>query len=160
MVGGSRRSYLLLALEVALSPAAQGRRVVDVVQVGDAVSEQEHGYAAEGATSEVRDGRTSRQATGWLRYTMKVYDDSEVTVACTFRGSEGRRLVFNLVVDGRVAVTHTFVSPSAAPVAVEFRVPEKLTLAKTKITVTLRGVNGPTPSVIELRTVQEHLERP
>jgi hypothetical protein len=33
-----------------------------------------------------------------------------------------------------------------------------LTRGKTRISVTLRAVRGPTPGVIEWRTVQEHLE--
>ena len=131
---------------------------MDIVQAGNVASEREHDYAADGATSGVVDGRIFRQATGWLRYTMGVYEDSEVTVACAFRGSEGRRLTFDLVVDGRIAATRTFESPSAAPVVMEIRVPETCTLGRTQLTVMLRGVDGPTPGVIELRTVQEHLE--
>jgi hypothetical protein len=92
---------------------------------GRATSEQEHDFAAEGATAGVTAGRTFRQATGWLRYTMTVYDDTEVTLAGTFRGSEGRRRVFDLLVDGHAAGTYTLESPSVAPVAKEFRVPRR-----------------------------------
>ena len=88
-----------------------------------------------------------------------MYEDSEVTLGCTFRGTEGHSLVFDLLVEGRKVLTHTLVTPSAAPTSLEFRLPRSLTRNLTAISVTLRGVDGPTPGLIELRTVQEHLER-
>jgi hypothetical protein len=148
----------LCAASVAAAPAGQGRRVVDVVESGDARSERDHEAAGEGITEGTAAGRAFRQATGWLRYTLRTYDDTEVTVACLCRGTEGRRETFDLLVDGQAAGTHTLESPSAEPVLKEWRVPERLTAGKAKISVTLRGVGGPTPGVIELRTVQEHLE--
>jgi hypothetical protein len=160
MVDRRRLRPLLLAASIALTAAGQSRWVVDVVQVGDAKSERDHDYAAEGVSGGMVEGKTFRQARGWLRYSMRVFDDTEVAVACVFRGSEGRRLVFDLVVDSRKVATHTFVSPSTTPVTVEYRVPLKLTEGKPRISVMLRGVDGPTPGLIELRTVQEHLEQP
>ena len=152
----------LCAAGVAAAPAAapvgQGRRVVDLVEPGDARSARDHEAAGEGITEGTAAGRAFRQATGWLRYTLRTYDDTEVTVACLCRGTEGRRVTFELLVDGQAAGTHVLESPSAQPVLKEWRLPEPLTQGKTKIAVTLRGVGGPTPGVIELRTVQEHLE--
>jgi len=136
----------------------QSRRVVDVVQAGNARSERDHDAEGEGVTEGTVAGRAFRQAAGWLRYTLRTFDDTEVTIACLCRGSEGRRVTFELLVDGQAAGTHTFESSSSEPVLKEYNVPEKLTLGKAKVSVTLRGVNGPTPGVIELRTVQEHLE--
>jgi hypothetical protein len=81
-----------------------------------------------------------------------------VTIACTFRGSAGRQLGFDLLVDGRLVLTQGFESPSDAPVVTELRVPLRFTEGRSRISVTLRGVNGPAPGVIELATVQEHLE--
>lgn len=151
---------LVVLLAMASAPAAvQGRRVVDLVRVGDEASEQEHEYAGDGVTEGVIEGRPFRQARGWLSYELNVYDDSEVALSCTFRGTEGRRLVFDLLVEGRKVVTHTLVTPSAAPTSVEIRVPSSMTRDLTRIFVTLRAVSGPTPGLIELRTVQEHLER-
>ena len=153
---------LLCAASLAAAPpaasAVQGRRVVDVVQSGDATSERDHDAAGEGVSRGTVAGRAFRQATGWLRYTLRTYDDTEVTVACLCRGTEGRPLTFDLLVDDQPAGTYTIESPSADPVLKEWRVPERLTRGKTKIAVTLRGAGGPTPGVLELRTVQEHLE--
>jgi hypothetical protein len=142
----------------AVGEGRQGRRIVDVVQAGDEKSAHDHEAAGEGVTGGTVGGRAFRQATGWLRYTLRTFDDTEVTIACLCRGTEGRPFTFELLVDGQAAGTHTLESSSADPVLKEWRVPAKLTLGKAKITVTLRGVNGPTPGVIELRTIQEHLE--
>ncbi len=145
---------------IAAAPAAgQSRRVVDVVTIGDPASDSAHEYAAEGAVEAVAAGKRFRQAQGWMRYSLRVYEDSEVTLACTFTGTEGRRLVFDLIVEGRKVLTHTFVTPSAEPTRLEFRLPQSLTGSLTAIAVMFRGVDGPTPGLIELRTVQEHLER-
>jgi hypothetical protein len=154
---------LALSLALLVSPAtlakpAQGRRVVDVVTMGDARSEREHEYAGERETEGVIDGRIFRQAAGWLRVSLTVYDDSEVTLVATFRGSAGAPSAFELLVEGRPVKAPAFVSPSATPARVEYRVPMELTKGKTRISVTLRAVGGPTPGLIELRSVQEHLE--
>ena len=143
----------------AVGERLQGRRVVDVVSVDEPTSERDHDAEGEGVTRGTVAGRAFRQASIWLRYTLRTYDDTEVTVACLCRGTEGRRVVFELLVDGQAAGTYTFESPSSDPVLKEYRVPEKLTLGKAKISVTLRGIHGPTPGVLELRTVQEHLEQ-
>jgi hypothetical protein len=151
---------MLLALSLPSADAAQGRRVVDLVKAGNAASEREHDYDGAGATVEAIDGRTFRQARGWLSYSMTVYEDTEVTLACTFRGSDGQKIAYDLFVEGRKIVTHTFVSPSPAPVNVAFRIPFDVTRGLTSIHVMLKAAGGPTPGLLELRTVQEHLERP
>ena len=151
-------SLTLFASSSVSAAPAQGRRVVDVVTMGDGRSEREHDYAGERVTEGVVDGRIFRQAAGWLRVSLTVYEDTEVTVVGTFRGSAGAPLAFELLVEGRQVNVPAFVSPSTAPARVEFRVPRALTQGKTRISVTLRAVNGPAPGLIELRTVQEHLE--
>ena len=151
-------SLALLASPSTLAAPVQGRRVVDVVTLGDVRSEREHEYAGERVTEGVVDGRIFRQAAGWLRVSLTVYDDTEVTLVGTFRGSQGEPIAFELLVEGRKVTAPAFVSPTTAPAHVEYRVPLALTRGKTRISVTLRAVNGPTPGLIELRTVQEHLE--
>jgi hypothetical protein len=150
-----------LACAVAVPTViAQARRVVDVVKVGDARSEREHEYAGDAVTEGVSDGKAFRQARGWLRYSLTVYDDTEVTVACTFVRSPGQRLPVDQHVEGRPIVTHTWLTPAATPAIVEFRIPMAVTRGKTVISVMLRAVDGPTPGLIEMRSVQEHLELP
>jgi hypothetical protein len=158
-----RRALLTILVVCCTAGVAggQGRRVVDVVKVGDSIAEASHGYAGESVSEGlIDDGRRFRQALGWQRYTLAVYDDSEVALSLTFRGSEGRQAAFDLVVEGRQVATHTFTSPSAVPATVEIRLPVGVTSGKTSLMVMLRAVDGPTPGLIELRAVQEHLEHP
>ena len=159
---GLARVLLITLLVLSLAPvaASQGLRVVDVVKVGDPASEREHDYAGEGATAGAIDGRAYRQAHGWLSYAMAVYEDTEVTLSCVLRGTEGRSLAFDLLVEGRPVKKHTVVSPSSRPAIVDLRIPFEITKGLTVIHVMLRAVDGPTPALFELRTVQEHLERP
>jgi hypothetical protein len=140
------------------SDPAQGLRVVDVVTMGDSRSEREHDYAGERITEGVVDGRAFRQAAGWLRVSLTVYEDSEVTLVGTFRGSGGRPIEFELLVEGQKLLAPAFVAPGLSPARVEYRVPVALTRGKTRISVTVRAAGGPTPGLIEWRTVQEHLE--
>jgi hypothetical protein len=151
---------VLLAGWMPSGAAMQGRRVVDVVKVGDPASEREHEYAGEESTAGTVDGRAYRELRGWLSYSMTVYEDTEVAIACTFRGGDRRRPSFELFVEGRRIAAPLFVSSSTDPSSVEFRVPFELTRGLTGIHVMVRAVDGSTPSLIELRTVQEHLERP
>ncbi len=148
---------LLAGLSIAVAPA-QGPRVVDLVKVGDRASEQEHEYAGDGVADGIIDGKPYRQTRGSLSFALNVYDDSEVVVRCTFRGTEGRTLAFDLLVEGRHVATHTFKTPLAAPSSVEFRIPAGVTRNLTRIFVTLRAVDGLTPGLMEMRTVQEHFE--
>jgi hypothetical protein len=149
----------LLVVSTAWAAPPQGRRVVDLVTMGDARSEREHEYAGERVTEGVVDGRVFRQAAAWLRVSLAVYEDTEVTLVGMFRGNAGDPIAFELLVEGRKVPAPAFVSPSTSPARVEFPVPMTLTQGKTRISVVFRAVGGPTPGLIELRTVQEHLER-
>jgi len=148
----------LLAVAASADLVAQGRRIVDLVRMGDAKSERDHDVEGEGLRDGTLGDRRYREASGWLRATLRTYDDTEVSVACLCGGTDGRRVTFDLLVDGELAGTKTLESPASEPVVREWLVPERLTRDKGKINVTMRGVGGPTPRILELRTVQEHLE--
>jgi len=138
--------------------AGQARRVVDLVTVGAAASDRDHEFSGDGVTAGVADGRSYREALGWQRYVLTVYEDSDVTLVCTFRGSNGQPRAFVLEVEGTAVSVKPFQSASLRPVDVEIRVPAVLTRRRTAIAVTIRAVDGPTPALIQLKTVQEHLE--
>ncbi len=153
-------AILLICLSAAFG-APQVRRIVDVVKVGDPTNERDHDYAGEDVTRGVAGGRAFRQTRNWMRYALKVYEDTEVTVACTFAGSDGAHVPFELVVEDKPVATHMFTSSSLAPAVAELRIPFALTKGKTNIMVILRaakGGTGPTPALLELRTIQDHLE--
>jgi len=147
---------LLLVVGLGATIAARpDRRVVDKITVGDVRSERDHAYAGADVTSGVAGDRAFRQASGWLRYALTVFDDTEVTVALTFLGSDAPR-AFDLIVENHLVSSYTFRSGVAA--TVELRVPLELTKGHTNILVMLRATNGPTPALLELRTIQDHNE--
>ena len=153
VLAGSRALLVagcVLLVGTAGAPLAegQGRRVVDLVRVGDQIERVDARVRRRRGDRRRHRRRSFRQARGWLRYSLSVYEDSEVTLACTFRGTEGHSLVFDLLVEGREVLTHTLVTPSPAPTSLEFRLPRSHTKNLTAISVTLRGVDGPTPGLI------------
>ena len=145
------RASIGLLLIASLSTTVD-RRVVDRITIGDARSEQEHAYAGEDVSSSIAGGRQTR---AWMRYARTVFDDTEVTVACTFAGSDGQH-TFELVVENQLVTTSTFRSRESQ--TVEFRVPLALTKGQTNILVMLRAINGSTPALLELRSIQDHNE--
>jgi hypothetical protein len=138
--------------------AARDRRVVDLVAAGSALSEAQHGYAGHDDTAGTADGRTYRQARGWMRYAVTTFDDTEVTIACTFLGSASGS--FDLIVEDSVIATKHVDVTTGTPIIVELLVPFAVTKGKTSIAVILRAHRGPTPRLHELRTIQDHNEVP
>jgi hypothetical protein len=160
-----RRTAALTALLAACATAALAtpfaradRRVVDVVAAGSAPSEAQHGYAGHDDTAGTADGRAYRQATGWIRYAVTTFDDTDVTIACTFLGSASGS--FELIVEDSVIATKRVDATAGAPTVVELLVPFAVTKGKTSIAVMLRAHDGPTPRLHELRTIQDHNEVP
>jgi len=134
------------------------RRVVDTVWAGDAESETVHGYAGHDDLTGVSNGQPFRQARGWMRYAMTTFDDTQVTVACTFVSTDTTPLSYDVIVEDSVVATRTFSSTSGASVVVEIAVPFSVTKGRTHIAVVIRGRGGPTPALRELRTIQDHHE--
>ena len=160
-----RRTAALAALLAACATvawanpfAARDRRVVDLVAAGSARSEAEHGYAGHDDSTGTIDGRAYRQARGWMRYAVTTFDDTEVTIACTFLGSASGS--FDLIVEDSVIATKRVDVTTGTPTVVELLVPLAVTKGKTSIAVVLRAHNGPTPRLHELRTIQDHNEVP
>ena len=160
-----RRAAALAALLAACAIATAAspfrhhdRRVVDLVAAGNALSEAEHGYAGHDDSTGMADGRAYRQARGWMRYAVTTFDDTEVTIACTFlSGASGS---FDLIVEDSVIATKRVDVTTGTPTIVELLVPFAVTKGKTSIAVTLRAHDGPTPRLHELRTIQDHNEVP
>ncbi len=132
------------------------RRVVDTVIVGDPISEAQHGYVGHGDTLLVAEGAPARQARGSMRYALITFDDTEVTVACTFVGAVSGD--YDVVVEDSLIATKRYEATSAAPVVVELQVPFAVTKGKASIVVVLRARGGATPLLRELRTIQDHNE--
>lgn len=154
IITAAKQFLLVVALGAAVA-ARPDRRIVDRITVGDVRSEMDHAYAGADVTSGVAGDRAFRQARGWLRYALTVFDDTEVTVALTFLGSDAPRR-FDLVVENHLVSSYTFRSSVSA--TVELRVPLELTKGHTNILVMFRATDGPTPALLELRRIQDHSE--
>ena len=131
------KRLLLIACLGATIAASPDRRIVDRITIGDVRSESDHAYAGDGVSSGTANGRAFRQARGWMRYALTVFDDTEVTVACTFTGNGNGAETFDVIVENQVVASHTY--RSAQPATVEFRVPLAVTQGHTNIMVMLRA---------------------
>lgn len=150
----------LVAASASLTAArpflARDRRLVDLVEVGAAISEGDHGFAAHDDTSGTANGKRYRQARGWIRYALTTFDDTEVTIACTFLGTVSGN--YDLVVEDSLIASKHFDAATDVPSVVEFLVPFAVTKGKVSIAVVLRARGGVTPQLHQLRTIQDHNE--
>lgn len=160
-----RRTVALTALLAACATAASAnpfaardRRVVDRVEAGNANSEGVHGYVGHDDTTGTADGLAFRQARGWIRYALTTFDDTEVTIACTFVGTTSGN--YDVIVEDSLIASKRFEATLGAPTVIEILVPFAMTKGKTSIAVMLRARGGPTPRLHELRTIQDHNEVP
>jgi hypothetical protein len=146
----------------AKAAAAQWRRrgmvarTLDTVDLGTPDSEKAHEYQAFRATQPDFDGRLGREAVGdgWFGYTLKVKPDVPLALAMACRGSEGRRRVFDILVDGQRIATETLPYHPAELLDFEYPIPEALTRGKTKIVVKIQPQGqAATAQVFEMRTL-------
>ena len=138
---------------------AQGVRVVDAVNVSVAREEIAHGLHGEEMTVGETAGRKWRSAAGWFGYTLRIYEDTPLTVACVFAAAADTSEAFDILVDDRKVATRVR-EPAAATIR-EFKVtlPLAETAGKSQVTITFRAHPGTrTARLLEVRTVQEHLE--
>ena len=131
------------------------RRTLDAVNIDDAKSEQAHGYQSESATEGYFEGRRTREARGgWFSYQLKVAPDQPITLVCAYRGSEGRRRAFDILVDGQKIATETLEYHPTEQLDHEYTLPADLTRGKDRITVKFQAQMPSTAgAVIDVRTV-------
>jgi uncharacterized protein len=148
-----------LCVPSTVGAARQGIRVVDAVDVTVAREEASHAlHGAEMTVGEI-DGRTWRSATGWFSYTLRIHDDTALTVVCVFADSGGAREAFDILVDGRKAATPVREARGSNPPEFKLSLPLAETAGKTEVTVTFRALpNSQTARLLAVRSVQEHLE--
>ena len=134
------------------------RRIVDTVEAGNPISEAVHGYAGDNVSVGVLGGKSYRQARGWMHYGLKTFEDTPVTVACTFVSTDNVARGYDILVEDSVLVSRTFTPQSNAPSVVEIAVPFSLTKGKASVAVIIRARGGPTPALHTIRTIQDHYE--
>jgi len=129
-------------------------RTVDGVDLGVSESEKAHDYQNQGATVADFDGRLGREAgrAAWFSYALKVRPGASQTLAVTYRGGEGRRRVFDILVDGERIATETLPYHPTELLDREYAIPEALTRGKTRIVVKFQPQDqAATAQVFEIR---------
>ena len=131
-------------------------RTIDLLDVSSDASEQAHGYQGQGtedgfvATRRWRDARN-----GFLSYQLKIDPATDITLVATYRGGEGQRRVFDVLVDGVKVASESLAYHPAELMDREYALRSELTKGKQKITVRLvPQPNARTAGLIELRTVR------
>lgn len=138
---------------------AQGVRIVDAVNVSAAREEAAHGLIGEEMTIGETAGRKWRSAAAWFSYTLRIYEDTPLTVACAFADAADVREAFDVLVDDRKVASR--VREPGAPNAGDLKItlPLAETAGKSQVTITFRAhPSARTARLLEVRTVQEHLE--
>jgi hypothetical protein len=141
--------------------AAEARRrtlessTIDLVDTGVSDSEKAHGFQGEQATQPDFDGRLGRVTErGWFSYTLRAVPDRPVALVATYRGSAGRRRVFDILVDGQRIATETLPYHPTELLDIEYAIPETLTRGRQTITVRFQPhAEAATGELFELRTV-------
>ncbi len=140
---------------------AQGVRVVDVVNLTAAGEETAHGLNGEEMTVGETEGRKWRSAAGWFSYTLRIYEDTPLTIACAFTDAATLREAFDILVDDRKVATLVGEPGPANARDIKVTLPLAETAGRSQVTVTFRAHPGArTARLVAVRTVQEHLERP
>ncbi len=131
-------------------------RTIDSVEVGSDDSEKAHAFQGPGAVKADFDGRMGREATGQASFsvTLATRPDEALTLYCLYRGSEGKRRVFDILVDGQKIATETLPYHPTEFLDMEYPVPEALTRGKSRIVVTFQPQDqASTAQVFEVRVV-------
>jgi hypothetical protein len=142
--------------------ATEGRRqviernTIDAVDVSSEQSEHDHGYKGQGTSDGLLEGRKWRDAReGWFSYDLKVGTGGPVSLVCTYRGSEGRRRVHDILVDGQKIATETMYYHPTETFDITYALPEELVRGKSTITVKFQAAPGAsTGGVLDVRTVR------
>jgi hypothetical protein len=135
---------------------ASARATVDIVNVDDPQSESGHGYRGEGTIDWEFEGRKVREArTGWFSYEMKVLPDQPMILAFTYKAGEGRRRVFDVLVDGQKLATKTVEYHPTELLDAEYPIPESLTRGKERATVRFQTLaDAASAAILEVRILE------
>jgi DUF1680 family protein len=135
--------------------AVEGR-TVDRVDVNAADSEKNHQLASDKSTDAFFEGKRIREARGgWFSYRLRVAPDRPMTIVAGYRGSEGRRRTFDVLVEGQKIATETLEYHPTEELDREYAVPEALTRGKNAVTVRFQaqGDNSTAGALIDVRIV-------
>ena len=132
------------------------RGTLDFVEAGESQSERAHNFQGERTTDGDFDGKRWREArNGWFSYELKARADRPLTLVCTFRGSEGRRRAFEILIDGEKLASQQLDIHPGELFDYEYPLPESLTRGKERITVKFQAQPDATAgSLFDVRVAQ------
>ncbi|MGV3707804.1 MAG: DUF6805 domain-containing protein [Gemmatimonas sp.] len=145
---------------LAHASATFDRRIVDVVEPGNAENEQRHGFAADSTVAGVTGGKSWRKTFGWMHYTLKTFEDTPVTLSVTLIADGTAGTAYDIVVEDSVVAKASF-RPSQGSGSVfitDVAIPFDVTKGKAHIAVIVRAQDGATPAIHSIRTIQDHFE--
>ena len=130
--------------------------MVDSVDLDTPASEQAHSFRGEKTTQPEFEGRIGRETReGWFSYELEVTPDRPVAIAAMYRGGEGRRRVFDVLVDGVAVASETLAYHPTEWLEKVYPVPEAVTRGKRRVTVRFQpAADALTASVFEVRVVE------
>lgn len=120
----------------------QESRTVDFVNPGEEQNERDHKLEAEKSEAGVFGNRRWRHADdgGWFRYLVKVLPDRPQELSVTYWGSDARRRVFDILVDGKKLATETLENNHPDSFFDQaYALPEDLIKGKNQVTVTFQA---------------------
>jgi uncharacterized protein len=111
-------------------------RTIDFVGIGEQQSERDHNFKGENTREGIFEGKRWREARdGWFSYDLRVLPDKSITLVCTYRGSEGRRRSFDILVEGLKITTQQLEIHPGELFDIEYPLPENLTRGKERINI-------------------------
>ena len=146
-----------LAATAARRRSVEGR-TIDRVDISDSDSEHAHGLESDKVTDAYFEGKRIREARGgWFSYQLRIVPDRPVAIVCAFRGSEGRRRTFDVLVDGQKIAAETLEYHPTEQLDRKYGIPEPLTRGKNRITVRFQAAdeNATAGALIDVRTVSD-----
>jgi hypothetical protein len=131
------------------------RRTIDRVRVNDAASERQHGLQGQNASDGFFEGQRTREArNGWFSYQINVARTGNTRLVCSYRGSEGRRRLFDVLVDGERIATEALEYHPTEQLDREYALPDRLTRGRAHVTIRFEAHPDSTAgALIDMRTI-------
>jgi uncharacterized protein len=128
---------------------------IDAVDPGSDESEKGHDVQQASSTQPFFQGHRGREArNGWFAYALRVLPDKPLALVCSYRGSEGRRRVFDVLVDGQRIATENLPYHPTELLDYEYKIPPALTAGKTTVVVKFQSQpDAATAAVFDVRIV-------
>jgi len=119
--------------------------VIDQVGIANATSEAAHNMVATNSQTGTFGGLTWRSAVGpgSFGYTMSVLSNANMSLACTYWGSDTGNRVFDILVNGTIIATQTLTNNYPVEFfTVQYPIPKTLTAGQTNVAVLFQAQAG------------------